>query len=187
VIPEARLGETPEGLVSSGPGWFVLNAREARWNRRRMGGHSVSFTGYKDEDCETHFRQLGVSLFVLGPGEPIGLYHWEADQENFLVLSGEALLIVEGHERPLGQWDFVHCPAGTKHILLGAGQGLCAVLGAGAREHIEENCNGGAYVVDEVALRHRAGVTEETDDARIAYAPFPESVPMPYRDGWLPG
>ena len=50
---------------------------------------------------------------MLGPGEPIGMYHWEADQEDFLVLSGEALLFVEGEERPLRQWDFVHCPPQT--------------------------------------------------------------------------
>jgi hypothetical protein len=31
----------------------------------------------------------------------MAMYHWEADQEHFLVLSGDALLIVEGEERPL--------------------------------------------------------------------------------------
>ena len=50
---------------------------------------------------EAEFAQLGVNLFVLAPGDPIGMYHWEADQEDFLVLSGEATLIVEGEERPL--------------------------------------------------------------------------------------
>ena len=187
MVAEATLEHTEAGLVSSGPGWFVMNARAARWNRRGMGGHSVSFTGATDEECETYFRQLGVNLFVLEPGEPIGMYHWEADQEGFLVLSGEALLIVEGEQRSLGQWDFAHCPPGTKHIVLGAGEGRCAVLAVGAREHIDENCNGGAYVVDEVAIRQGAGVDAETDDARIAYAPFPKSEPTPYRDGWLPG
>jgi uncharacterized cupin superfamily protein len=187
VTPEAEIVQTGEGLESRGPGWFVLNAREERWSRRGMGGHSVSLTGATDEECETHFRQLGVNLFVLEPGEPIGMYHWEADQEDFLVLSGEALLIVEGEERRLRQWDFVHCPAGTKHIVIGAGEGPCAVLGAGAREHIDESCNGGAYVVDEVALRHGAGVEIETGDAGVAYAPFPPGGPTPYRDGWLPG
>ena len=29
------------------------------------------------------------------------MYHWEADQEDFLVLAGEPLLIVEGEERAL--------------------------------------------------------------------------------------
>ncbi len=63
------------------------------------------------------------------------MYHWEADQEDFLVVSGEALLIVEGEERPLRQWDFVHCPPGTKHTILGAGDGPCIVVAVGAREH----------------------------------------------------
>jgi len=187
MIPDAQLEKTEAGLVSSGPGWFVLNAREASWNNRPGRGQSVNFTGATDVDCETYFRQVGANLFVLGPGEAIGIYHWEADQEDFLMLSGEALLIVEGQERPLRQWDFVHCPAETKHIVVGAGDGLCAVLAIGGRDHIDENCNGGAYTVDEVALRHGAGVAEETDDARIAYARFPENEPTPYREGWLPG
>jgi uncharacterized cupin superfamily protein len=172
--------------VSRGPGWFVLNAREAPWNLKEGRGQSVSLTGADDDEAETHFRELGVNLFRLGPGEPLGMYHWEADQEDFLVLAGEALLLVEGEERPLRQWDFVHCPAGTQHIVVGAGEGPCVVLAVGARGHIDENCNGGAYTVDEVALRHGAGVEEETSDARVAYARFPKAVPTRYRDGWLP-
>ena len=186
MIPEAALEKTDAGLVSVGPGWFVLNAHEARWNHREGRGKSLNFTGATDDEAETHFRQLGVNLFLLRPGEPIGMYHWEADQEDFLVLSGEALLIVEGQERPLRQWDFVHCPAETRHIIIGAGDGPCAVLAIGGRAHIDENCNGGAYTVDEVALRHGAGVEEETSDADLAYARFPETQPTRYRDGWLP-
>ena len=187
MVSEARIERTDEGLVSAGPGWFVLNAREARWNRREGRGFSVNLTGASDEEEETHFRQLGVNVFVLGPGEPIGLYHWEADQEDFLVLSGEALLLVEGQERSLRQWDFVHCPPETRHIIVGAGSGPCVVLAVGGRAHIDEHCNGGAYTVDEVALRHGAGVEEETSDADVAYARFPESEPTVYRDRWLPG
>jgi uncharacterized cupin superfamily protein len=187
MVSEAGLETTDAGLVSVGPGWFVLNAREASWNHREGRGKSVNLTGSTDEEAEAHFRQLGVNLFLLGPGEPIGMYHWEADQEDFLVLAGEALLLVEGEERPLGAWDFVHCPAGTKHMIVGAGDGPCVVLAVGAREHVDEDCNGGAYVVDEVALRYGAGVEEETSDANVAYARFPETTPTPYRDGWLPG
>ena len=186
MVPEAGLEKTEAGLAPQGGGWFVLNARGARWRRREGRGHSLPLTGWDDE-AQQHFSQLGVQLFVLDPGEPIGMYHWEADQEGFLVLSGEALLIVEGEERPLRQWDFVHCPPGTKHIILGAGEGPCVVLAAGAREHIDEDCNGGGYTVDEVALRHGAGVEEETSDPGRAYARFPDSQPAPYRDGWLPG
>ena len=143
MVPEAGLERTEAGLAPAGGGWFVLNAREARWNHRPGRGESLSFTGATDFEAETYFPQLGVNLFVLGPGEAIGLYHWEADQEDFLVLHGEALLIVEGRERPLRQWDFVHCPPETRHMIVGAGDGHCAVLAMGAREHVDENCNGG--------------------------------------------
>jgi uncharacterized cupin superfamily protein len=185
MVPEAGLEQTEQGLVPRGEGWFVLNAREARWRHREGRGDSLPFTGWTDADIETRFPQLGVQLFVLGPGEPIGMYHWEADQEDFLVLSGEALLIVEGQERPLRQWDFVHCPPETRHMIVGAGDGPCVVLGVGAREHSGANVNGGAYTVDEVALRHGAGVEEETSDPERAYARFPDPHPTPYREGWL--
>jgi uncharacterized cupin superfamily protein len=187
MVPEAELEQTDAGLAPKGEGWFVMNAREARWLRRGGRGHSLPLTGWSDAEAQAHFPQLGIKLFVLGPGEPIGMYHWEADQEGFLVLSGEALLLVEGEERPLRQWDFVHCPPGTRHIIVGAGEGPCAVLGVGSREHGDQDVNGGAYTVDEVALRHGAGVEEETSDPERAYARFPEPEPSRYGDGWLPG
>jgi len=187
MVPETPLEQTEDGLRPAGEGWFVLNAREARWRHREGRGDSLPFTGWSDFDAETYFPQLGVNLIVLGPGEPIGMYHWEGDQEAFVVLYGEALLLVEGQERPLRQWDFVHCPPETRHMIVGAGEGPCAILAVGSREHIGEHCNGGAYTVDEVALRHGAGVEEETSDPEQAYARFPESEPTRYRDGWLPG
>ena len=185
VVPEAPLEETENGLVAAGEGWFVLNARDARWNDRPGRGRSLNFTGSTDVEVETYFPQVGVNVFVLGPGEPIGMYHWEADQEGFLVLSGEALLLIEGEERPLRQWDFVHCPPGTRHMILGAGDRPCVLLAVGAREH--QTGEWGAYTVDDVALRHGAGVEEETTESEEAYARFPESQPTRYREGWLPG
>jgi uncharacterized cupin superfamily protein len=177
-VPEGPLEQTKFGLVPCGDGWFVLNAREARWRHREGRGDSLPFEG------PTDFPQIGIALFVLGPGEPIGLYHWEANQEDFLVLSGEGLLLVEGEERPLRQWDFVHCPPGTNHIILGAGERPCVVLAVGARE--EQEGDWGGYTVDEVALRHGAGAERETSDADEAYARFPETVSTPYGEGWLP-
>jgi hypothetical protein len=115
MVTEAELEQTEAGRTPVGGGWFVLNARGACWRRREGRGVSAPLTGWTDEVRETYFAQIGVALYVLGPGEPIGMYHWEADQEDFLVLRGEALLIVEGRERPLRRWDFVHCPAGTRH------------------------------------------------------------------------
>ncbi len=179
MIAEAQLEQTEYGLVPNGEGWFVLNARAARWRERKQRGLRCMFEG------ESLFEQLGVSLFVLGPGEPIGMYHWEADQEDFLVLDGEALAIVEGVERPLQRWDFVHCPAGTQHIILGAGSGPCIVLAVGARAR-SEGPDWGGYTVDEVALRHGAGVEQETNDAELAYARFPAAELAPYRPGALP-
>jgi uncharacterized cupin superfamily protein len=179
MAPEARFEHTEGGLEPAGDGWFVLNAREARWRHAEGRGARLTFEG------EAEFPQVGISLFVLGPGEPMGMYHWEADQEDFLVLSGEALLIVEGEERPLRQWDFVHCPVQTKHIIIGAGEGPCAVLAVGAREH-QDGAGWGGYPVDETALRHGAGVDRETTEAEEAYAALPIREPMKCRDGWLP-
>jgi len=180
MVPESAPEQTEAGLAPTGEGWFVLNAREARWTYLAGRGASLRFDG------ATEFPQVGVNLFVLGPGEPIGMYHWEADQEDFFVLSGEALLLVEGEERPLRQWDFVHCPAETKHMIVGAGDGPCAVLAIGARDRTR-GPDWGGYTVDEAALRHGAGVEEETNDADVAYAQFESREPTRYRDGWLPG
>ena len=114
MVPEAPLEPNEHGLAPAGEGWFVLNAREAPWRAAPGRGAVCDFEG------EQEFAQVGVNPFVLGPGEPMSMYHWEADQEDFLVVAGEALLIVDGEERPLRQWDFVHCPVGTKHTILGA-------------------------------------------------------------------
>jgi uncharacterized cupin superfamily protein len=179
MVPEARLERADGGLVPAGQGWFVVNAREASWSHAEGRGARLTFEG------DTEFPQVGISLFVLAPGEPMGMYHWEADQEDFLVLSGEALLIVEGEERPLRPWDFVHCPVRTKHVIVGAGDGPCAVLAVGAREHQLDEGWGG-YPVEEVALHHGAGVERETDDAAQAYAGLPTRTPTACRDGWLP-
>ena len=113
----------------------------------------------------------------------MSMYHWEADQEDFLVLSGEALLIVEGEERPLKAWDFVHTPARAGHTIVGAGSGQCVVFAVGAREGSTGEDWGG-YLVDEAAQRHGAGVDEETTSQEEAYARFPRREPSPYR-GWL--
>lgn len=178
MVPEAPLESTETGLVTIGEGWFVLSAREARWRTWQGLGARLSFEG------ETEFAQIGINLFVLAPGEPIGMYHREADQEDFLVVAGEALLIVEGVERPLRAWDFVHCPPHTEHILIGAGDRPCVVIAVGARDH-QDGPEWGRYTVDATALAHGAGVTEETSDPDAAYARFPERRWARYRPGWF--
>ena len=176
---EAPLRRTEHGTVPEGDGWFVVNARDARWFDRGPRGALCYFEG----DDELEFPQVGINLFVLEPGQPMSMYHWEADQEDFLVLSGEALLIVEGEERSLRQWDFVHTPARVDHTIVGAGSGRCVVLAIGARyESTGENWGG--YRVHAAAIRHGAGVQRETTSQEEAYGRFPAREPSAYR-GWL--
>lgn len=184
MVPEAELEPTDAGLVPAGHGWFVLNARDARWSRREGRGDSLPFTGWTDEDVDSLFPQVGVNLVVLAPGEPIGMYHRETDAEEFLVLSGEALLLVEGQERALRRWDFVHCPAGASHTIVGAGEAPCLVLAVGARDK-STGPEWGAYTVDDAAVRHGAGVERETTEPDEAYARFGRSRLTAYREGWL--
>jgi uncharacterized cupin superfamily protein len=183
VVPEASLDQTEHGLVPAGEGWFVLNARDSRWYHVAGRGAFCDFEGAQD------WTQLGINISHLGPREAMAMYHWEADQEDFLVVQGEALLIIEGEERPLRQWDFVHCPPDTKHTIIGAGEDGCVVVAVGAREH-QNGPGWGGYTVEEVALQHDAGVEQETSEAEEAYAAVRERFGMreltPYRDGWLP-
>jgi uncharacterized cupin superfamily protein len=178
------LSRRSAGLVPRGQGWFVLNARETQWWDRKGRGVLCEFEGAGIEGA-ADFLQLGINLTRLGPGQPMAMYHWEADQEDFLVLAGEALLIIEGEERKLRRWDFVHCPAGTKHTIVAAGDEPCLVLAVGARDR-STGPNWCAYTVDEAALRHGAGVERETTDPDEAYARFPRGELTRYREDWLP-
>ncbi len=183
MVDEATLEPGEHGLVPTGEGWYILNARDARWYYAEGRG------AFCDLEGEQEFSQLGINVQVLGPGEAMAMYHWEADQEDFLVLAGEALLIVEGEERQLRAWDFVHCPPKTKHTIVGAGSGPCVVVAVGARIDSVDNPNWGGYTVDEAALRHEAGVEEETNEPEVAYAAVRAKhgtrEPTRYRDGWL--
>ena len=96
------------GLVAATDGWFVVNVNEAAWVTSEKFGAACIFEGNA-----APFGQIGYTLAVLAPGQANGMYHREDDQEDFLVLSGECLLIVEGEERRLRAWDFVHCLPGT--------------------------------------------------------------------------
>jgi uncharacterized cupin superfamily protein len=158
--------------------WFVRNVRDLKWWDRGPRG---SVTSLVEDDA----AQVGVNLFVLGPGEPMAMYHWEADQEGFLVLSGEALLIVEDEERPLRQWDYFHKPAGVSHTIVGAGSGPSAILAIGAREH-QDGPDWGGYPLSEVAMKHDAASPEETNDPKVAYARFPARQEGEFPEGALP-
>jgi uncharacterized cupin superfamily protein len=182
-MPEASLEHTEHGLAATGEGWYVVNARDSRWWYVEGRG------GFCDLEGDQNFTQVGVNVQVLAPGEAMAMYHWEADQEDFLVVSGEARLIIEGEERLLRRWDFVHCPPNTKHTIVGAGEGRCVVVAIGAREH-QDAPGWGGYTVDEVALRHEAGVEQETSNPEEAYAAVRGKHGVRertrYREGWLP-
>jgi len=156
-----------EAVLESGvpvtAGWFIVNVRDARWLHNRM--RSVCRFG---GEGEAHFDDLGVSLFWLQPGQPMSLYHHEAGQEDFLILAGECTLVIEGQERPLQRWDFVHCPPRTAHTIVAAANRPALVFAVGARKE-----KGSArYPVDPVAIAYGAGVPDEATTAQDVYASF---------------
>jgi uncharacterized cupin superfamily protein len=170
MIEEARMVQSEYGRVPATEGWFAVNVRDAAWVSGGAFADACVFEG-----GDVPFGQVGYTLAVLQPGQASGMYHREEDQEDFLVLSGECVLIVEDQERRLAAWDFVHCPPGTEHIFVGAGDAPCLIFMAGARER-----RGSAvYTRSETALRHGAGVETETTVSREAYAPYPQWQPGP--------
>ena len=114
-MEEARLEETEAGLVPVEPGWFVVNARDARWVHRPGRGDSAPLTGWTDAEAETLFPALGVNLVVLEPGQPIGMYHWEADPEAFLVLEGTLRLDFRDGSVTLEPGELYVVPRGVEH------------------------------------------------------------------------
>jgi quercetin dioxygenase-like cupin family protein len=136
---EARLQDVGSGLAPITDGWFVVNVRDAAWLTNEAFGARCVFEGgmpvlRKRPDLPGHkFSQLGITLQVLQPGQTSGLYHAETNQEGFLVLVGEFVLEVEEQERPLKAWDYFHCPPGTAHAFVGAGDGPCVIFMTGAR------------------------------------------------------
>jgi uncharacterized cupin superfamily protein len=174
MVEEARLEPVASGLAPASDGWFVVNVRDSAWLTNDAFGLRCIFeagtrvvAGQPDRATQT-FPQVGFTLAVLFPGRPSGLYHAESAQEDFLVLAGECLLLVEGEERTLRAWDFVHCPPGTEHVFVGAGDSPCVLFMTGARSSGKTI----VYPRSEVALAHGAGVETETHSPREAYAPF---------------
>jgi uncharacterized cupin superfamily protein len=165
-IREAKLKKTDHGLVPEGEGWYVINARESRWNANSKFGTSCGFEG-------THrFEQFGMNVHVIHPGQPNCHYHGEDDQEDFLVVQGECRLLIEGEERLLKPWDFVHCPKWAKHVFVGTGKEPCAIVMVGGRTG-----HGVIYPVTELVKRYDACPAAETDSPRISYAHTPAWAP----------
>jgi uncharacterized cupin superfamily protein len=163
-VPEARIEQTGAGAVVASDGWFVLNLADATWERNEKGGQYSEL-----EPRDGPFEQYGIGVHVLQPGQPNGLYHAENVQEDFLVLFGECLLLVEEEERRLKAWDFVHCAPGTHHIFVGAGDGPCAILMVGVRREGKTL----HYPVSELAAKYDASASEETENPREAYKDWP--------------
>jgi uncharacterized cupin superfamily protein len=174
-VKEASSEETPNGRYITSDGWFVLNLADALAVRNEEKGGAM----YPLEPREAPFGDFGARVRVVWPGEPNALYHSEGVQEGFLVLSGECTLIVEEQERPLRQWDYFHCPADTRHVIVGAGDGPCAILMIGARPDVETL----RYPVSEVAEKYGASAAKETDEPDEAYADWPGEY-LPVRLPW---
>jgi uncharacterized cupin superfamily protein len=177
-MDEAKIEELENGRNPASAGWFVLNlADAAAFRNEEKGGAIIPL-----EPREVRFTDFGVNVHVVWPGEPSALYHSESVREAFLVLSGECTLIVEEEERPLRAWDFVHCPAGTRHIFVGAGNVPCAILMIGGRPQERRTLH---YPVSEVAAKHGASVAKETPNPEEAYADWPGEY-VPVRLPWPP-
>ena len=164
-MAEAGLQDYGSGLAPSSEGWFVVNVRDAQWFTSESDEQQPSGAECAFESDAGQFMQVGVRLHVLPPGESNGLYHSETQQEDFLVLAGECILLVEDDERRLRQWDFFHSPAGTEHIFVGAGDEPCVLFMVGSRSgdwrvH---------YPVSELAARHGASAVRETTEPDEAY------------------
>ena len=174
MIPEARLEPVESGLTPVSEGWFVVNISDAAWITNDSFGAACIFEGDMPVLREhpdlprAPFSDVGFTLAVIAPGQPSGLYHGESNQEDFLVLAGECVLLVEGEERRLGAWDFVHCAPGTEHVFVGAGEGPCVIFMAGARRAAKQI----VYPDSELARRHGAGAAAETTSPKEAYAPY---------------
>jgi uncharacterized cupin superfamily protein len=165
-VTEARLRDG----VPQTAGWFVVAVRDARWLHNDM--RSVCRFG---GEGEAHFDELGIGLYWMQPGRPMSMYHHEAGQEDFLILRGRAILIIEDEERPLRAWDFVHCPPRTPHTIVATGDEPALVLAVGAR--VERGSV--RYPAQAAAIRRGAGVAEATASPAEAYAGF--SAPRPGR------
>jgi uncharacterized cupin superfamily protein len=174
-IEEAQLEDVGSGLAPVSPGWFVVNASEAAWVRNEAFGGRCVFESSprvlaKRLDVEPQFfTETGFTLAVLEPGKPSGMYHAESTQEDFFVLAGTCLLLIEEQERELRAWDFVHLPPGTRHTFVGTGEEPCVIFMTGARREGDTI----VYPRSETARARDAGVETETPDPAEAYARFP--------------
>ena len=162
--PEAKIEDTETGRVPVDDGWYILNLSEIEWGTVPGGG---AWCGFGSPNAPSD--RIGIGVHVLWPGDAPGFYHEESELEGFLVLSGECIAIVEGQERRMGPWDYLHSPPGTRHITVGAGDGPCAILMYGTRSPNAKIL----YPVEPAAAKHGHSVETETDSPREAYKDRP--------------
>jgi uncharacterized cupin superfamily protein len=160
---EAATETTEAGTRPVGRGWFIANLDEAAWAKNERFGRFCRFEGSES------FEDFGLNVHVLEPGQPACLYHREDCQEGFLVLRGCCQVVIEGEERELRTWDYLHCPAGATHVLVGAGEEPCAVLMVGRREGLQRLF----YPIDPIAETHGASTEKSTSEPPIAYQGTP--------------
>ena len=153
---------------------LIINIAAARARTHSRRATLITF-----EPDDEPWLDTGVNVQVLQPGRPNCRYHSEPVQEDFLVLHGECIVILDGEERSLEQWDFVHCPAGTEHVFVGAGDGPCAVLMIGSRRE-----DAAHYPVNHVAAKYDASVARATDDPDEAYADWRQEPRRPAPNPW---
>lgn len=178
-MTEAKLEQTAAGTVPAGDGWFVLNAKETVWADSPLG----AFCDWEGEG--RIFPQLGINVSVLNEGQCLGRYHLEpGHQEDFLVLRGTCVAIVDEEERELRAWDLLHCPPAVPHMIVGTGPEPAVVISVGTRGDGSGVERGVTYPVSEVARRYGVSVEQETNEPAEAYADVAEPKPIAY-GGWL--
>ena len=166
MVSEARLEQVASGLAPITPGWFVVNTADAAWtNNDAYGGvcifESDEFVLRGRPDLTAYEKpHAGFTIRVVPPGQPATLYHAESVQEDFLVIQGECVLIIEDEERHLRPWDFVHCPPMTAHTFVATEDGPCVLIATGNRRDDLERVSPRS----ETALRYDAGSDVDTTE-----------------------
>jgi mannose-6-phosphate isomerase-like protein (cupin superfamily) len=139
MVTEARLERLASGLAPVTPGWFIVNTADAAWvTNESYGGVCIFELDHvvlqgRPDLTEYEKPDAGFTIRVVPPRRPSAEYHAESVQEDFLILMGECVLIIEDQERHLRAWDFVHCPSMTAHAFVATGPGPCVIHGKPAR------------------------------------------------------
>jgi len=164
-------------MMDQQEGGYVLNIKDAAWKGHDRFGRSANL------ERGERFSDVGIHLFMLTPGNPNCRYHRESAQENFLVLSGSCKLLMNDTERQLAVWDFVHCPPGVSHVLVGTGDSPAVVLAIGHRQGAEHELY---YPASELAAKYGAQAPEPTPDPRVAYGDVEPATPIDCPQEWPP-